>query len=120
MRRLRDRIPYCSKNSRKLYEDSLAALEACAGDFRLYREMHKIANYEGFRSCTDAIARAKKAEAELTALRNTVSGAASGKVVAIGTDETGQPRALIHGETEDISRGPPIAYKRVALVVLDD
>lgn len=53
-------------------------------------------------------------------LRKRIEGAAVGIVVAIGDDEDGQPRVIVHGTREDISRGPSLICRRVRLVVLED
>jgi hypothetical protein len=56
---------------------------------------------------------------EADALLARIDGAVTGTVASIGDDENGQPRAVVHSTRDELMRGPAIACKRVALVVVE-
>ena len=58
-------------------------------------------------------------KAERDALRKRIEEAATGVVEEVGDDETGQPRALIVSTRNELSKGPSLSFKRVALVVME-
>lgn len=57
--------------------------------------------------------------AEDAAKWRALDAAATGEVVEVGDDESGQPRVLIHTSREELKRGPPL-FKRVRIVPTPD
>lgn len=58
--------------------------------------------------------------AERDALLERIEGAAKVEVKEVGDDDTGQPRVLAYSTRDELRKGPPLVFKRVALVSLDD
>jgi len=61
-----------------------------------------------------------EARVERDALRARIDGAAKVEVKEVGDDEFGQPRVLAYSTRDELRKGAPLVFKRVALVPLDD
>lgn len=58
--------------------------------------------------------------AELAALRARIEAGVIVEVKQAGDDEFGQARVLAYSTRDELRKGPPLVFKRVALVPLDD
>lgn len=56
---------------------------------------------------------------EAAELARRVEGAATGECFEVGDDEAGRPRVIVHSTRDDLRRGAPLIFKRLALVPLN-
>lgn len=96
--------------SERLAEVLAAVEKAGNGEIDLRRKQAATACFDLIRDHGPAIA----------AVLRAFEVAATGRVVAAGDDDSGQPRVLVHSTREELSRGKPLVFRRVALVPLDD